>query len=69
MSQEQWDAFIGTLSRPWREVAQALMRRVSDLLNEERNERHEDVQRLDRRIDGLAEQDQSDRGADGARPG
>lgn len=57
MSQEQWDAFIATLSRPWREIAQAIMRRVSHLLNEERRERLSDVQRLDGRIDEIEKHD------------
>lgn len=53
MNRAEWDAFVGTLGEAWRKMAQAIMRRVNHLLNEERSERLSDVQRLDRRIDRL----------------
>jgi hypothetical protein len=55
MNRGEWDAFIATLSKVWREFGQAMMRRVNHLLNEERSERLSDIQRLDRRIDRIEE--------------
>ena len=51
MNDKTWNALIATLDKARREFAQAMMRRVNYLLNTERSERLDDVQRLDRRID------------------
>lgn len=50
MNREEWDAFIGTLSKTWREIAQAFMRRVNHILSADRNERLGDIQRIDRHL-------------------